>query len=1069
MIHNYITLNFIGLDSAKAILFSFLSFLIFSVLTVSAEPGDTLWTKHYGGGLNEEAYSVCVTSDSGFVILGHTSSYGAGSWDIYLVKTDSSGDTIFTRTYGGEDNDYGRCITQTSDDGYLIAGYTSSYGAGNGDVYLIKTDASGDIVWTRTFGGIFNDRAYSAITTTDGGYAIIGETRSFGNGEKDVYLIRIDTHGDSLWARTYGGENGDYGYYISSTDDDGFIIAGYTTSFSDGDKDIYLIRTDFYGDTLWTRSYGGEDDEEAWSVIPIDDGFVLTGNTTSYGAGNRDVYFIKTDINGDTLWTRIFGGLSSDYGQNIALTSDNGYLIAGYTASFGAGNRDVYLIKVDSTGSEQWSRTYGGTESDFGMSIIPSDHNEYIISGTTESFGVGGSDCYLLKICDEPGRFELVYNPEEFIFEIPYDSSTSKEFAILSHGGNGYLIPRCDSSWISFEPDSLSLLPGDSSVIGVEFRSHGYNYNEVYQTEIYFESDKPGLEDAVISVEMTVVPPRDIAIISIVSPDSSMFTGINYTPSAICTNNGMLSESFDAGFEIVHNSNIIYSSISNVEEISPGETLQVYFDNFTPSDSGSYLLSSFSLLNGDNNTANDTMTSESYCYQRNYLIGTVSGVLSLQNSPYFVNGDIRIPEDSILIIEPGVSLIFNGRFSFTADSNSTLIAVGVNDDPIIFTAENIDSGWFGIDLVSINDSSIISYAVIEYMRKSGESLPGGAISCYSCSPTIRENLFRENEANSGAGIYCADDSNPIIRNNLFDSNISLESGGAISCDESNPLIKSNIFVNNSSLWNGGAIYCTNSYPVISRNLIYNNTAGLDGGGVYCYSSIENSIEITNNTFFGNQANRGGGFASWGVSPIITNTILWNDSASTDNEILIENSEPIITFCDIAGGYEGEGNINVDPVFRNPSSGNYHLMATYCGDPLFSPCIDAGDPEIADTLLDCQWGLGTQRSDMGAYGGGGIFTSVIVHEQLPLTYELNQNFPNPFNSSTTITYSLPDNCNVNLAVYNLYGQVVATLKDAPEGAGIKSVAWDASGYSSGIYFYRISVYGQELTRRMTLLK
>jgi len=193
---------------------------------------------------------------------------------------------------------------------------------------------------------------YSVQQTADSGYIIAGATASFGAGHNDVYLIRTNAQGDTLWTRTYGGLGVDYGYCVRQTSDGGYIIAGITNSFGAGILEAYLIKTNALGETLWTRTYGGADEDWANSVQQTaDGGYIIGGRTLSFGAGSYDVYLIKTDAAGDTLWTRTFGGTSADEGRSVRQTADGGYVIAGITSSFGAGYSDVYLIKTDANGN----------------------------------------------------------------------------------------------------------------------------------------------------------------------------------------------------------------------------------------------------------------------------------------------------------------------------------------------------------------------------------------------------------------------------------------------------------------------------------------------------------------------------------------------------------------------------------------------------------------------------------------------------------------------------------------------------------------------------------------------
>jgi len=356
------------------------------------------WERTFGGSEYDYGFSVEQTSDGGYIIAGKTSSFGADSGDVYLVKTDDSGDTVWTRTYGGSSNDYGESVAQTSDGGYIVAGVSYSYGAGGSDVYLIKTDAEGDTIWTRTYGGSQNDYGYSVAQTADGGYIVAGYTASFGEGSYDVYLVKTDDSGDTVWTRTYGGSGYDVSYSVAQTADGGYILAGGTDSYGAGQDDVYLIKTDADGDSLWTRTYGGSVDDCGYSVSQSGDGgYIVAGWTHSFGAGSADVYIVKTDGVGDTIWTRTYGGSGYDVGLSISQTSDGGSIITGYTNSFGAGSYDVYLVKTDAVGVTMWSRTYGGSVEDYGFSVTQTSDDGYIITGRTNSFGAGGLDIYLIK------------------------------------------------------------------------------------------------------------------------------------------------------------------------------------------------------------------------------------------------------------------------------------------------------------------------------------------------------------------------------------------------------------------------------------------------------------------------------------------------------------------------------------------------------------------------------------------------------------------------------------------------------------------------------------------------
>jgi uncharacterized delta-60 repeat protein len=362
------------------------------------QPPDTLWTRTYGGSGYDWAYSIRQTSDGGYIVAGVTNSFGAGSYDFYVVKTNSQGDTLWTHTYGGSNHDWACSVQQTADGGYIVAGYTHSFGAGYSDFFLVKTNSQGDTLWTRTYGGSDYDNAYSVQQTADGGYIVAGFTDSFGAGRSDVYLVKTNSQGDTLWTRTYGGSASDGAWSGRQTPDGGYIVAGTTYSFGAGNYDLYVVKTNSQGDTLWTRTYGGGSGDEALSVQrTADGGYIVAGYTESFGAGLYDFYLVKTDSLGDTLWTRTYGGSSWEYAYSVQQTTDSGYVMAGYTYSFGAGWNDLYLVKTNSHGGILWTRTYGGSTWDEAQSVQQTSDGGYIVAGYTESFGAGSRDFYLVK------------------------------------------------------------------------------------------------------------------------------------------------------------------------------------------------------------------------------------------------------------------------------------------------------------------------------------------------------------------------------------------------------------------------------------------------------------------------------------------------------------------------------------------------------------------------------------------------------------------------------------------------------------------------------------------------
>jgi hypothetical protein len=357
------------------------------------------FARTYGGGGADEAHSVQQTSDGGYIAVGVTYGFGAGNGDFFLIKTDANGNLQWAKTYGGTDIEWAFYVQQTSDNGYILAGTTFSFGVGGGDVILIKTDANGNLQWAKTYGGTNYENVFSVQQTSDIGYIAAGYTSSFGAGMHDAFLIKTDAFGNLQWAKTYGGAGDDLAYSFQQTSDGGYIVAGWTNSFGAGDYDLFLIKTDAFGNLQWAKAYGGADADKATSVLQTSDGgYIVAGWTNSFGAGDYDLFLIKTDAFGNLQWAKTYGGAGDEYTwTSLQQTSDGGYIVAGWTNSFGAGDYDLFLIKTDAFGNLQWAKTYRGAGDEWRPAVRQTSDGGYIVVSYTTSFGAGLSDAFLVK------------------------------------------------------------------------------------------------------------------------------------------------------------------------------------------------------------------------------------------------------------------------------------------------------------------------------------------------------------------------------------------------------------------------------------------------------------------------------------------------------------------------------------------------------------------------------------------------------------------------------------------------------------------------------------------------
>jgi predicted secreted protein len=303
------------------------------------------WNMTYGGAGTETSGDMCLTTDGGYAMSGYTTSIGAGGQDFWLVKVDAAGVMLWNMTYGGTGNEYAYHVEQTLDGGYALLGQTSSFGAGSNDFWLVKTDASGNIEWNMTYGGTGSDIGIHVLQTGDGGYALVGSTSSFGAGSNDAWLIKTDAAGVMLWNKTYGGTGMEFGQCLEPTSDGGYAIACMTSSFGAGGLDFWMIKIDSSGNVQWNQTYGGTGSDGPTHFIQTEDeGYAIVGFTTV--GSDQNASLIKTDAFGNMEWNQTYGGTGSEIAYALLETSDGYYLLTINTSSFGAGDDDIWLVKT---------------------------------------------------------------------------------------------------------------------------------------------------------------------------------------------------------------------------------------------------------------------------------------------------------------------------------------------------------------------------------------------------------------------------------------------------------------------------------------------------------------------------------------------------------------------------------------------------------------------------------------------------------------------------------------------------------------------------------------------------
>jgi len=311
--------------------------------------GDSLWTRLYGDTNESSGYYVTQTNDGGFFAGGNIA--GLTQSSIFLVKTDYNGDSLWTKKYSGI---IGKSFQQTNDGGYVVAGYKYTNHSQGNDFIILKTDSNGDTIWTKTYDENIDDYAHSIKQTNDGGYIITGTTKPT-NTNYDIYVLKTDSFGNTEWSKTFGGYTQEQGYSIIQNGDGSYILLGYTNEYqgtSSGYEQILLIKMDNVGDTLWTNKFNLHTPNYGYEIIQTSNGeYVITGSFRTASNAEK-IYLVKTNSFGDTLWTKTYGDGFSCEGHSVKETNDGGYIVTGWD-TFLSGVFTMILIKTNGNGITQ--------------------------------------------------------------------------------------------------------------------------------------------------------------------------------------------------------------------------------------------------------------------------------------------------------------------------------------------------------------------------------------------------------------------------------------------------------------------------------------------------------------------------------------------------------------------------------------------------------------------------------------------------------------------------------------------------------------------------------------------
>ena len=434
--------------------FGFVDSTIFNLSIIGSS---SFWDKTYGGPGGDSFPYIVSTNDGGYILAGDSDSGvggnksepSKGGTDYWIVKIDSDGNKVWDKTYGGPGDDSCSFIVSTNDGGYILAGVSDSGVGGNKsepskgglDYWIVKIDSDGNKVWDKTYGGLDQESFPFIVSTNDGGYILAGDSDSGVGGNKtenskggyDYWIVKIDSDGNKVWDKTYGGPGDDYYPYIVSTNDGGYILAGVSDSGVGGNKsepskggtDYWIVKIDSDGNKVWDKTYGGPGDDEFPFIVSTNDGeYILAGSSDSGVGGNKsepskgglDYWIVKIDSDGNKVWDKTYGGPGDDEFPFIVSTNDGEYILAGTSGSGVGGSKsepskggtDYWIVKIDSDGNKVWDKTYGGPGDDVSLYIVSTNDGEYILAGDSDS-GVGGNksepskggkDYWIVKIKD---------------------------------------------------------------------------------------------------------------------------------------------------------------------------------------------------------------------------------------------------------------------------------------------------------------------------------------------------------------------------------------------------------------------------------------------------------------------------------------------------------------------------------------------------------------------------------------------------------------------------------------------------------------------------------------------
>jgi len=959
---------------------------------------------------------VVKVSDGGLVVAGVTDSYGAGDDDLLLAKLDGSGNHLWTKTLGGTSHDRGYSVVKVSDGGLVVAGVTDSYGAGYDDLLLAKLDGSGNHLWTKTLGGTGHDRGASVVEVSDGGLVVAGVTDSYGAGYADLLLVKLDGSGNHLWTKTLGGTGHDRGASVVEVSDGGLVVTGHTYSYGAGYADLLLVKLDGSGNHLWTKTLGGTGHDWGISVVEVSDGgLVVAGVTYSYGAGDEDLLLAKLDGSGNHLWTKTLGGTNWDRGYSVVEVSDGGLVVAGGTESYGAGSWDLLLAKFDADGNTCMGEFVTPTVQSVSPTINTWDPtvNTWSPTITSPTPTITSPEPTLTTVCEECGDLYFRPNSDGWGFKNKADNMWPKswwqQFNYCQSPYPFLWCYLCKSSDFPDWPLFVSAFGEDQCYWNPPPGSVIYKPSAVRK----WFAIKGGWNGSCFG----------FAISSFLFFDnylhlSSEFPGylqLYSVPlgdeSRLMINKYMIYQVGKAQQEYID---------ANYNTTTPHQTLQACKDMFNSSYRDDRILLMHNNHGGGGHTVNPYRCEvnpenpeKTYIYvcdsnnpgeERKIIINTATNIWAYSGKPTWGG------KKHLFLSDPMSNYTTNPilRTSIPPQDRWANGKAMLNSEYIEFYISFTDTALFESPAGNIGHIGDSLFTTLS---------EGHPIISLTGEEVLPIGYYLPNDTWT---CQFSDIADSTFRLSLFtDSTVIVYSRTEADSTQGERLRYPG---NDSTLWVGNPDPYTRSYDLEVISVAPDSE-------IVC--GIHNiSIDQSDS-------------ACYSITPV-SGLQLDNYGGQKTYDLQVE----------IVGD-------NVDTVFFH---GNIALSGSTAhqiisdwrqnGDTLMVLVDEGMEGDFSDTIrLANEW------------------VPVVTGEPkiLPTEFSLSQNYPNPFNSTTLIKYSLPKDCHVNLGTYNILGQKVASLVDGKQRAGYKIARWDASSFSSGIYFYRLQAGNFVQTRKMVLIR